>query len=351
MPNEEKKKQEIRREPEKMPVRKKHNWANLIVSGLGVFFFVLAAYMIYKQMSKYTYEEIETAILDVPIKGYFCALLFVFLSYMVLALYDLLALHYIGKRSFLFRWMLAGATGFAVSNNAGHAFISGTAIRYHLYRRWGFTIPDIIKMVTFSSFTYLLGCFFLLIIGYSLTPSGAIGNVPPNLTLGLVIISVISLAAYLTAAILIKKPLIYRSLSLYFPSLKQALAQMIIGSSDVILASLVLYSVVYTKIDTPFGIFLGVFLIAQTLGTFSQVPGGVGVFESIFFFVMADSAEKEIPLIAGLIVYRMLYYFLPLILSACAIFIYETRFRYGKRKILRNRGKKQPEPNETQERK
>lgn len=317
-----------------MPIRKNSGPGSIIVSALGVFFFALAAYMIYKQLSKYTFSEIMEAVYDVSGKDYFFALLAVFLSYTVLALYDFFALKYIGKRSFFFKWIMAGFTGFAISNNAGHAFISGTAIRYHLYKRWGFSIPDIIKMVTFSSFTYLIGCFFLLIIGYLLTPNGTIGNIPHSLTVTLVIISVICLIAYFLACLKVKESLTIYGINLHFPSLKLALSQVIIGSSDVLLASLVLFSLLHSTVDIPFTTFIGVFLIAQVLGTFSQVPGGVGVFESIFFFVMADSADKEIPLIAGLIVYRILYYLLPLIISAVIVSIYEIRFRYKKNELF-----------------
>ncbi len=323
-----------------LPIRKKRNPTNLIMSGLGLLFFAIAAYMIYKQLSQYTFVEIRDAILNVPAKNLMFAGLAAFLSYMVLSLYDFLALKYIGKRSFIFRWMMAGFAGFAVSNNAGHAIVSGTAIRYHLYRRWGFTIPDIIKMVTFSTFTYTIGCFALLIVGFVLTPEGTIGNVSRLLTVSLVIFSIVSLTVYLTSAIFVKKKLTIGTFTLEIPSFKQAISQIVIGSSDVILASLVLYSVLAPTIDLPFGTFLGVFLIAQVLGTFSQVPGGVGVFESIFFYVLADTDEKEIPLIAGLVVYRLFYYVLPLLVAAVMVGIYEFRFNQGKRRLFKKWGRK-----------
>lgn len=322
---------------EKIPeaFKKKRSVSSIIGSIAGLILFALAAYMIYRQLSKYTFEQVKSAIFGVSATGYLFAVLAMFASYFVLAFYDFLALQYIHKRSILFRWLMAGATGFAVSNNTGHAYISGAITRYHLYKRWGFTIPDIVKMVFFSSLTYIIGCFFLLVVGFAITPSGAIGNISHHVTIILVIISIAFIAAYLTASLTVKKPITIRSIPFRFPPFKLALSQILIGSLDVILASLVLYSVLYGSISTPFTTFIGIFLVSQTLGVFSPVPGGVGVFEGIFFYVMTNSAhEAELPLIAGLIVYRVLYYFIPLFLSMLAVFIYEARFRYGRQRII-----------------
>ena len=58
-----------------------------------------------------------------------------------------------------------------------------------------------------------------------------------------------------------------------------ALAQVFLGSADILLASLVLYFSLIPFVEIPFDIFIGVFIIAQVLGVFSQVPGGLGVLD------------------------------------------------------------------------
>ncbi|MCQ2734996.1 MAG: hypothetical protein MJ212_03485, partial [Alphaproteobacteria bacterium] len=40
-----------------------------ILSWAGLFFFGLAAYMIYRQLSKYTLDDIKSAIIDIPNKN------------------------------------------------------------------------------------------------------------------------------------------------------------------------------------------------------------------------------------------------------------------------------------------
>ena len=304
---------------------------NIILSLVALFFFAFAVYMIHHQLAQYTATQIFHAVFSVPTQNFLLAVLAVIGSYIVLSFYDKLALTYIGKKLPPGKWLFAGGAAFAVSNNAGHAFISGTAIRYHLYKRWGFKISDILRMVAFSSVTYLVGCFCLFIIGYFLAPAKTLGAVSKPITLGVLTISIAGLTAYLLGTRLIKRKIKIKNVSVGFPTTKMGLAQIAVGSLDVLFASLVLFAVLNHAIDISFTAFIGLFLIAQVIGTFSQVPGGAGVFEAIFFYVTADTDEKKIPLIAALIAYRVLYYFLPLMVAILAMGIYEIKERISKR--------------------
>ena len=108
---------------------------NKVVSWLGLLFFVLATYMIYRQLSKYTLEELKDAIFNIPRLNLVYAGLASFLGYIALSTYDYLALKYIKKKMQSWKWILTGFIGFSVSNNAGHAIVSGGAVRYRFYSR------------------------------------------------------------------------------------------------------------------------------------------------------------------------------------------------------------------------
>ncbi|MBR1756316.1 MAG: hypothetical protein IJ738_01960 [Alphaproteobacteria bacterium] len=75
--------------------RQQKRFLNKFVSWLGLFFFGLAAFMIYRQLSKYTLEEIKDAIIAVPNKNIMYACIASFCGYMALSSYDYLALRYI----------------------------------------------------------------------------------------------------------------------------------------------------------------------------------------------------------------------------------------------------------------
>ena len=297
---------------------------NKIVSWLGLFFFLLAAYMIYRQLSKYSMEELKSTILNIPCDHLVYALIASFIGYVALSTYDYLALKYIKKKLASWKWILTGFVGFSVSNNAGHAIVSGGAVRYRFYSRWGISPGDIVKMVTFSGFTYLVACFFLIIIGYVLTPEHAFGGNDSTKmsTFITMLLSVVGLCIYLWASVYYKKSLVIKGVSFKMPKLALALKQIFIGSLDIVMASLVLYSVLISFVEIDFFTFMGAFIIAQVLGVYSQVPGGLGVFELVFSNILPGQDNQAI-LFGALVAYRIIYYLLPLVLSGIVLVIYE----------------------------
>lgn len=305
------------------------------VSWLGLFFFAFAAYMLYNQLSKYSLVDIEEALFSIPKRNLLYACIASFFGYVALSSYDYLALRYIGRKLAPWKWIFAGFIGFSISNNAGHAIVSGGSIRYRLYTRWRFHVSEIVRMVTFSGFTYLFGCFFLIILGYFLTPDHAFGegSVSKMTTLITTIVSAVGLALYFGATIFYKKPIIIKDVEFDIPSFKMALAQTFLGGADILLASLVLYFSLTPFMDIPFDVFIGVFIIAQVLGVFSQVPGGLGVFEGLFMFIIPGDTDPAL-LFGALIAYRIIYYLLPLIVSGLVLVGYETYLRVGRNRRL-----------------
>lgn len=303
---------------------KKSSFLNKIISWLGLFFFVLAVYMIYRQLSKYTMEELKNSILGIPHKNLIYAGIASFTGYVALSTYDFLALKYIRKKLKAWKWILTGFIGFSVSNNAGHAIVSGGAVRYRFYSRWGVSTGDIVKMITFSGFTYLVACFFLIILGYVMTPEDAFGENSSTRfsTMITAILSAIGLAIYFWASLYYRKSVIIKGVKFRMPKFSLAVEQTLIGSLDIVMASLVLYSVLICFVEIDFMVFMGAFIIAQVLGVYSQVPGGLGVFELVFSNILPGQDNQAI-LFGALIAYRIIYYLLPLLISGIVLFIYE----------------------------
>ena len=305
------------------------------ISWAGLFFFGVAAFVLYDQLSKYSFADIKDALFSIPRKNLVLACVASFFGYVALSSYDYLALRYVGRKLAAWKWIFAGFIGFSVSNNAGHAIVSGGTIRYRLYTRWRFRGTEIVKMVTFSGFTYLVACFFLIIVGYFITPNHAFGaGSMSKLTTQIVAFaSVIGLIGYFALSIWYKKPLKIKDIELDMPSFKMALAQMVIGALDIVMASLVLYFALIAFVDIDFETFIGVFIIAQVLGVYSQVPGGLGVFEGLFMYIIPGEHNQAM-LFGALLAYRIIYYLLPLFVSAVALFSYEGYLKYIKKQQL-----------------
>ena len=312
-----------------------------IASWAGVFFFGVAAYAIYHQLSKYDLEDIKDALLEIPAKNLIYACAASFCGYVALSSYDFLAIKYVGKKIAPWKWIFAGFIGFSISNNAGHAIVSGGAIRYRLYTRWRFRATEIVKMVTFSGFTYLIACFFLIIVGYIITPDHAFGEGSTSQTVTAVtaLCSLIGLCVYLGGCLFYKKPIVIKDVEFEVPSIKMALAQIFIGAADILMASSVLYFSITAFIPIKFDVFIGVFIIAQVLGVFSQVPGGLGIFEGLFLYIIPNSEDNTVAIFGALIAYRIIYYLLPLLISGISFLVYEGYLRYRHKLILKNHWK------------
>ena len=300
-----------------------------LINYSGIFFFILAAIMLWWQLRDYSLGDIFHAITDIPLRHLAAACLACLAGYLTLSLYDYLALNYVGGRVTWWKWMLAGMLGFAISNNAGNAAISGGAIRYRLYTRWRIRGGDIFKMLTLSGLTYFLGVAAIVVVGYFLIPHDNIAQ-SAGLSVGLGWLFGICLALILTyflvTIIFQKKNIKIGNILFQVPTPKTATLQILLGVTDSILAGLVLYFCLTPFVSIPFGTFIGLFVIAQATGIFSQVPGGIGVFETIFLAALPDTVDKA-SVFGAMLAYRVIYYVLPLIGVGGLFFIYERWLR------------------------
>lgn len=300
-----------------------------IISYSGIFFFILAVAMLWWQLRNYSLVDIFHAIIDIPLPNLALACCACLAGYFALALYDYLALNYVGesKKVSWWKWMLAGMLGFAISNNAGHAVVSGGAIRYRLYTRWRIRGGDILKMLTISGFTYFLGASAIVVISYFLIPPELLGD---SAGIGLNVLFIGCAAAIIAyfamTAIFHGKSIKIAKIKFQVPSTKMALMQTGLGITDSVLAGLVLYFCLSPFVNIPFGTFIGLFAVAQTTGVFSQVPGGIGVFETIFLIAMPETVDKA-NIFGALLAFRIIYYVLPLIGVGGLFFIYERWLR------------------------
>lgn len=300
-----------------------------IISWAGLFFFILAAGMLYWQLRKHSLMDIARALYHIPLHNLIYACIACLCGYIALSFYDFLALRYVKKTVSWWKWMLAGIISFAVSNNAGHAVVSGGAIRYRLYTRWRIQAGDIVKMLAFSGFTYFLGCAAIVILGYFLVPHNIFEqSVSAKVGInGLFIFCTAALGAYFALSVFFRnKNIRIGNTKFQVPNTETAAVQTFLGAADSILAGLVLYFCLEPFINIPFSTYIGLFVIAQTAGVFSQVPGGIGVFETVFMFALPESTDPA-KIFGALLAYRIIYYVLPLIGAGGLFFIYERWMR------------------------
>ena len=302
---------------------------------LPVILFSVALYIVHKQINAHELRDITATLKATPITILMLATFVTVINYWVLAAYDWLALRYTGHNKIpLFKMMATALLSYAISNNTGHAWAAGGSIRYRFYSKWGVPGWDILKISFFQAITYLLGALTLGLVGSLVLPYYLPSKIPvPDALHYVSLICTVFLLAYWLVVLLWRKPLLIRGIEFNFPAPLIAFWQTLVASLDVILSSLVLWVLLLGKVHIDFSAFMVVFVVAQVVGVMSQVPGGIGVFEGVFLLLMHDVAAKDqhLILIGALLLYRVIYYFLPLLLAGISLFAYEV---YSRRKIL-----------------
>lgn len=301
-----------------------HNFSTLF----GLLLLVLSVWAIANELRQYNYLDILNSLAAIPKSRLSWAIWLTALGYLVMIGYDILGFSYINRS---LSWNKIALTNFissAFSNTIGFALLTGSAIRYRFYASWGVSAVAIAQVIAFANFTFWLGMFavagFLFLVNPLKIPTQL--HLPFATVRPIGVIFLLLVAIYLLGSILIKQPLIIRGQEFRFPSFKLSLAQIAISSFDWILAAAVLYAVLPTNISLSYLDFLGIYLLAMFAGVVSNVPGGLGVFETIILLILSSKVSGA-AILGSLLAYRGVYYFLPLLVAAGLLGLYEIRLR------------------------
>ena len=124
----------------------------------------------------------------------------------------------------------------------------------------------------------------------------------------------------------IRATIAFRGKIFQLPTLPVAAAQLIVPSLDLIASSLILYLLLPSIPELTYPLFLAIYLIGFMGGIISQVPGGLGVIETILV-VMLGSFIDSAQILSAVLVYRLYYFITPLLVAAVLLAIHEIRQR------------------------
>jgi phosphatidylglycerol lysyltransferase len=300
---------------------------------LSVLLFGLSIWAITSELRKYRLQDVVNSLNAIPNEYLLSAIALTLLNYLLLTGYDTLAVKYINQSLAYKHTALVAIISYAISNSVGFALLSGSAIRYRFYSAWGFSTAKIAGIITFCNLSFWLGLFAVGSIVFTFSPL----SIPQQLNLpflsvrpvGFILLATI--IAYLLWTGLSQKPLKIRNW--VFPHLpfKLSLAQISLTSADWMLASAVLY-VLLLPVPHHFSFFsfFAIYLLGQIVGILSNVPGGLGIFETVLILLLSPSIPSD-HLLGALLAYRGIYYFLPLGVSIATLGWYELRQRMTKK--------------------
>jgi uncharacterized membrane protein YbhN (UPF0104 family) len=304
-------------------IDQKIGW-NRIGLVLSLVIIVAAATVLYRMLRGIQFAEVMVALKATEMSDVLLAGLFVALGYFTLTFYDLFALRAIGANHVPYRVAAtAGFTSYSIGHNVGASVFTGGAVRYRVYSAWGLTAIDVAKICFIAGLTFWLGNVTVLGLGIAYEPqaASAIDQLPPWINRVIALLALGGLAAYV-AWVWVKPRVIGRAdWVVTLPGGPLTLMQIAIGIVDLSFCALAMWVLLPDDPHIDFIKLAVVFVSATLLGFASSSPGGLGVFDAAMLVALIEF-DKE-PLVAGLLLFRLLYYVIPFALSLIILGIRE----------------------------
>jgi glycosyltransferase 2 family protein len=289
---------------------------NRIGGVLSVSIITVAAVVLYRMLHKINAAEVVDALLRTNWRDFALAAFFVAGGYFTLTFYDLFALRTIGRSEVPY-WAaaLAGFTSYSIGHNVGASVFTGGAVRYRLYSAWGLSAVEVAKICFVAGLTFWLGNATVLGLGIAYAPHGAsaINQLPAWLNRAAAILILIVLALYVVWVWRRPRVVGGHGWSVTLPSGPLTLLQIGIGIVDLSFCALAMYVLMPDEPHIGFVTLAVIFVAATLLGFASHAPGGIGVFDVAMLVALWQFNKEE--LLAGLLLFRLLYYFVPFALS------------------------------------
>ncbi|MCB5203403.1 lysylphosphatidylglycerol synthase domain-containing protein [Neorhizobium sp. T786] len=294
----------------------------LVVLGLG-----LAAYLLWNIFSQYTWSDIVASVAEIPTANLLAAIAFSAGSYLCLTGFDWMGIRYVRKDLAYPRIVLASFITQSIGQSVGLAGLSSGALRYRYYAHWGLNTEHVAKIVLLSGVTVSIGLTVLTGIVMILNPADAaqVFRLNEATALGIGILCLLLTAGYLALAKFARAPVRIRKWTFQMPTLRLALAQVVIGTTNFALVAAALREVMGATADVSYLKAATAYVLGNVAIIVTHVPGGLGVLEATVRHVMGDQAS-----IGSLVAFRVIYFFIPLAIGIPLALITEAVFRARK---------------------
>jgi phosphatidylglycerol lysyltransferase len=305
---------------------------------IAIAILTVAGVALYEILNDVRVADIRDAIGQITTRQILLSVGLTALSFIVLSFYDVLGLHAIGKPQPYWRALMGSFTAYNLSHNLGFSPITGAAARWRAYRGTSLDAADIARIVVIAGVTFWLGIFLLLGIFLVAFP-GALrvhdASMPYATQAAIGVAVLLAIGAYLVACARQTGPLNILGWTLPVPTLRQALIQFALAATDIAIASAALLVLLPPETWHHYPDFLVAYVVAVVVALIAHAPGGIGVFEAV---VLVTLPEVDKPaLISALILYRLIYYWGPLLLAIAVLGANELRMVH-----LRRTGRIQP---------
>jgi phosphatidylglycerol lysyltransferase len=299
-------------------------WRLWVYAALALLLGVLLVQAGHKLMTELSYGEIVEAVRDTPPMALLLSVLATAASYYALTFYDRTALAYAGAK--LPQRVVAKTAfiAYALSNTIGLGVLTGGAVRMRLYGAAGLEAGLVSRAIVFNAAGFGIG---IVVVGAAALVWGAgtvqeVFGTPPGVLRAMAVVVLLAAGAFIGYCRRGGETTL-RGVTLRLPSASLALQQLLISALDVVAAAAALWFLLPSG-AIAFPAFVGFFALAIALGVISHVPGGLGVFEAVMLLALGHHVSAQ-QLAGALVMFRVVYYLLPLALAVAMLAFAEGR--------------------------
>ncbi|MGL4725858.1 MAG: lysylphosphatidylglycerol synthase domain-containing protein [Scandinavium sp.] len=288
-------------------------------------FFIAVAVLLVVYARKVDWQEVWNVIRDYNRTALLSAVALVIFSYLIYGCYDLLGRAYCGHKLAKRQVMLVSFICYAF-NLTLSTWVGGIGMRYRLYSRLGLPGATITRIFSLSITTNWLG---YILLGGVIFSIGVV-DLPAHWYISDTTLRIIGAALLLMIAVYLwacafarRRHLTVRGQKLVLPSWRFALVQMGISSANWMAMGAIIWLLLGQEVNYFF--VLGVLLVSSIAGVIVHIPAGIGVLEAVFIALLAGGHASQGTIIAALLAYRVLYFFIPLALATVCYLGLESR--------------------------
>ncbi|MFZ1889135.1 MAG: bifunctional lysylphosphatidylglycerol flippase/synthetase MprF [Candidatus Binataceae bacterium] len=276
------------------------------------------------------YHSVMLSLRETPRELIWMTVLLTVVSYIALAACELSALSYVGVKVSMPALLLASFCGSALGNAISFKTLTTDAVRDRVYGALGVRPEQTARVMLFIHVAFGVGLGVFMAAALALSGSGS-GRLLPVSSIVIRSAGAVALLVILPTLLLSawkRKAMTIGRLRIGMPSLAITLLQLLASAADLAAAAAALWLLLPSG-EIDFFSFAVVFSAATALGAVSRIPGGLGVFDVIVFVALRRFVPAN-ELAAALLIYRGVYFVLPLLLATATLAGLELRSAPGR---------------------
>lgn len=287
-----------------------------------------ASVVLWRMVTSIALADVERAIADMPPWRIVAAFVLTAIGVASLAGYDMLAVKVVRSRPpiSLQRAAVTGAIANVFANALGFPLLSGGSARYRLYSMVGASLSVVGRVIAMSWVTMWTGILAVLGLFLLLAPHDApavFANHGIDMAIGGILLS--ALAGFVFWVGRKRRAIRLGGWTIRLPGPGIAVGMVVVGSVDLLTAAGALWVLLPADAAPDLARYIVTYTVGLIAGIAAGTPGGIGVFEAAIVTGLHTGERPDVA--ASLILFRVIYFIVPLILALALMGAVEWRHR------------------------